>query len=53
MHAESREDPGVAYKTAPPIVMMIVFGVGKEHRTVARTNCPELSVLPPFPPAVP
>ena len=32
VHAESREDPGVAYKTAPPIVMMIVFGVGKEHR---------------------
>ena len=29
------------------------FFLGREHRTVARTDCPELSVLPPFPPAVP
>ena len=27
--------------------------LGEEHRTVSRTVCPELSVLPPFPPAVP
>ena len=53
LHADIREYTGVAYQTAPPTVMMIVFWVEVERLTMARTNCPELSVLAPFPPAVP
>ena len=44
---------GWPIRRRPPTVTMTVCWVGVEHRTVARTNCPELSVLPPLPPAVP
>ena len=40
MRADTRDYTGVAYKTAPPIIITIVFGLffGEEHRTVPRTD---------------
>ena len=52
LQAYMREQTGVAYKTAPPIIITIVFFsffLGKEHWTAPRTDRPELSVLPPLP----
>ena len=55
LHADSSDTEGVAYQTAPPFMIVIMFCVlgGFEHRAVSRTFRPEPLVLPPPPPAVP
>ena len=53
MHVSERERDGVAYKTAPPFIIIIIVFWGCEHGAVSRTLRPEPLVLPPPPPAVP
>ena len=53
LHARISQREGVAYKTAPPFIIIIIVFWGCEHGAVSRTFRPEPLVLPPPPPAVP